>query len=342
MKFQDSTQIIKSLADSSRLRIVNSLLESPHYVEELAERLNLAVSTVSFHLKKLEEAGLVRKEKQQYYVMFFLNPDIFQLTLAELVSFENSEKVFQAQRIEQYRQKVINTFFPEGKLLRLPSQHKKRWIVLEEIARNFETGRKYTEAEINEMILKFYHDYCTIRRDLVDEKIMLRDGHHYWLNEQNKTGDCSPYSFEHSFRQSLNLSEHAVQKTKAKTRKHQMNRKQVLKNSYKQQQFPMGVFQLKNLQNGKILIGSSLNLPAMWNRLQAELKIGSHLNRLLQQEWQQFGPENFTYEVLETFPPHNDDPAHNYTDELALLEQIWLEKLQPFGEKGYNQPVKQR
>ena len=81
MKLQESLMIFKALSDSSRLLIVSSLLQKPQYVEELAQRLNLADSTVSFHLKKLETAQLVYKEKQQYYVIFHLNEQIFDSTL---------------------------------------------------------------------------------------------------------------------------------------------------------------------------------------------------------------------------------------------------------------------
>jgi len=56
MEVQQSISIMKALADSSRLMILNSLFEKPQYVEEIAERIDLAVSTVSFHLKKMEEA----------------------------------------------------------------------------------------------------------------------------------------------------------------------------------------------------------------------------------------------------------------------------------------------
>jgi hypothetical protein len=320
--------------------MVNALLEKPQYVEELAERLNLAASTVSFHLKKLEEARLVNKEKQQYYVLFSLNPAIFQLTLAELVAFENGEKAFQEKRIDQYRQKVIGTFFQQGKLMKFPAQHKKRWIVLETIAQKFEAGRQYSEAEVTAIILEFNDDYCTIRRELIDEKILQRDGQNYWLNEPKKVDRISLFSFEHSFQERQKTRGSATETGKNTKRSCEMNRKQVLKNSYKQQQFPMGIFQLKNLKNGKILIGSSVNLPAMWNRLQAQLKFGSHLNPILQQEWREFGPENFRYDVLEALEPHSASPTFNYADDLALLEEIWLEKLQPFGEKGYNKPLK--
>jgi len=45
--------------------------------------------------------------------------------------------------------------------------------------------------------------------------------------------------------------------------------------------------------------------------------------------------KHFLFEILETVTV-KDDPNFNLSDELTLLEMIWLEKLQPFGEKGYN------
>ena len=63
MGIKENIEIMKSLADASRLQVLNSLMEKPQYVEEIAQRMNLAVSTVSFHLKKLEKAGLVYKTK---------------------------------------------------------------------------------------------------------------------------------------------------------------------------------------------------------------------------------------------------------------------------------------
>jgi hypothetical protein len=65
------------------------------------------------------------------------------------------------------------------------------------------------------------------------------------------------------------------------------------------------------------------------------LKIGSHRNKALQQDWNEYGEQKFVFEILETVTV-KDDPNFNLSDELTLLEMIWLEKLQPFGEKGYN------
>jgi hypothetical protein len=181
MDFSKSIKIMKSLADTSRLRVFNSLMEKPHYVEELAHRLNLASSTVSFHLKKLESAGLISEQKDQYYIIYRINEDFLKLTLRELTSFDNIEKYAQDERLQNYRNKVVKTFFRSKKLIKLPVQRKKRMIVLDEYAEKFKKGKKYTEEEVNEIIKQSFDDYCTIRRLLIEEKLMKRDKQVYWL-----------------------------------------------------------------------------------------------------------------------------------------------------------------
>ena len=98
---------------------------------------------------------------------------------------------------------------------------------------------------------------------------------------------------------------------------------------------PAGVYQVKNTVNGKVLLGSSLNLEGPLNRHRFMLKIGSHTNKELQNDWNELGSENFIFEILEVVNI-KDDPNFNLKDELTLLEQIWLEELQPVGERGYN------
>ena len=67
MTQENALKIFKSLSDMSRLRIIQSLTKGDMYTELLAERLSLTPSTVSFHMKKLEDAGLVVPRKEQYY-----------------------------------------------------------------------------------------------------------------------------------------------------------------------------------------------------------------------------------------------------------------------------------
>jgi group I intron endonuclease len=114
-----------------------------------------------------------------------------------------------------------------------------------------------------------------------------------------------------------------------------MMSKQDLKREYRERKKPAGIFQVKNTVNGKVLLGSSLNLEGPLNSHRFMLTIGKHRNAALQKDWNDSGPEAFVFEVLEVVKVP-DDPDFNLSDELTLLEQIWIEKLQPFGERGYN------
>ena len=115
--------------------------------------------------------------------------------------------------------------------------------------------------------------------------------------------------------------------------------KSEIKRNYKQTLTPMGVYQLKNLVNGKILIGSSKNLPGRKNRFNMELEYGNTTNKELLKDIEEFGKENFQFEVLDYLEP-KEDPLYNYTEDLRTLEELWIEKLQPFDDKGYNKPVR--
>lgn len=114
-----------------------------------------------------------------------------------------------------------------------------------------------------------------------------------------------------------------------------IQRRKEINREYQERVKPSGVFQIKNLANGKILLGSSLNLEGPLNKHRFMLKINSHPNKELQKDWNELGPDQFSFEILETVKLE-DHPNFNLKDELTLLEEIWLEKLQPFGERGYN------
>ncbi|MGE5582490.1 MAG: GIY-YIG nuclease family protein [Bacillota bacterium] len=112
-------------------------------------------------------------------------------------------------------------------------------------------------------------------------------------------------------------------------------RRSELKQAYKNKPQKIGIFQITNLVSGKIFIGGTSNLDKVFNRHQAQLKFGSHPNKELQNDWNQSGPANFTFEILDELKP-NEDPDYNYNEDLKTLEELWLEKLQPYGEKGYH------
>ena len=111
--------------------------------------------------------------------------------------------------------------------------------------------------------------------------------------------------------------------------------KKELKRQYKEALPPMGVFKIENTVNGKILIGSTKNLPGKSNSTMFQLKQGTHMNKTLQQEYKQFGAAGFIFTVLDTLEPQ-EGIHYDYTEDLTTLENMWLQKLQPYGEKGYN------
>ena len=186
MNETEAIRLFKCLADKSRLQILKSLAIEDMDVERLAGRLDLTPATISFHLKKLSEAGAVRSYKNQYYTMYALCKDVFMTRILDVITETSDEADIQAQRDAQYRKRVIESFFEYGKLKAIPAQRKKERIILEEIAKAFEPGRTYTEREVNIIIADFHDDFCTIRRDMIGEKLMVRENGTYWLVTEKK------------------------------------------------------------------------------------------------------------------------------------------------------------
>jgi len=178
-----AVQLFKCLADATRLQLVKALADGPKYVELLSELLERTPSTISFHLKKLEETGIVSMHKEQYYAVATLNRDMLDQQLLHIICPEGETLDVQARREQLYREKVLENLFEYGKLKTIPVQRKKRRIVLEEIARRFESGRVYAEKEVNLIIADFHDDFCTLRREMIAEGIMERDKGQYWLKE---------------------------------------------------------------------------------------------------------------------------------------------------------------
>ena len=177
---KEKLALLKLLADETRLSILNILLREDSYVEKIACELGLTPATICYHLKKLEAAGVVNCARSQFYIIYSLNRDIFDRPLYELI--KKDEPVCSPE--EKYKKEVVAAFFKYGRLTQIPTQRKKREIVLSEIAKDFEAGRTYAECEVNEIIHKYHEDHCTIRREMIACGLMIRERETYW-----KVGD---------------------------------------------------------------------------------------------------------------------------------------------------------
>lgn len=116
-------------------------------------------------------------------------------------------------------------------------------------------------------------------------------------------------------------------------------KKKELKREYRQSHPTMGVYEIRNRVNEKVFIASALNLPGALNGSKLQLSAGSHPNKTLQSEWREFGSDNFAFEILDELAA-TEGPDHDYRADVAFLEDFWLEKVRPYGERGYNKKRK--
>ena len=113
--------------------------------------------------------------------------------------------------------------------------------------------------------------------------------------------------------------------------------KKQLKKDYQQTPRAIGVFLIRNNLNDKVFLAAGLDLRGLINRHKFQLTNGSHPNKQLQADWNEFGSNNFAFEIVDELSPRAGAEV-DYRAEVAFLEDLWLEKLKPFGERGYNLP----
>lgn len=81
---------------------------------------------------------------------------------------------------DQDNSQVVARFVQDGRLLIMPTKRSKLLAVLDHLAQAFETGRTYAETEVNAVLQGFHDDHAALRRYLVDEGFLAREGGVYW------------------------------------------------------------------------------------------------------------------------------------------------------------------
>ncbi len=188
---QEREQLVafyKALADVNRLKIVGLLAQRPYSVEELAELLRLKPPTVSHHLHRLAQAGLVSSRGESYYSVYRLEEKALEQQARRLLSRQDFTAAVSDLDVEGYDRKVVADFTrSDGSLKTIPAQQKKLEAVLRHVVKAFAPGRRYSEKQVNKLLLRFHTDTATLRRELVGSGLMQREGGggDYW-----RTGDA--------------------------------------------------------------------------------------------------------------------------------------------------------
>jgi len=178
--------VFKALADSSRLKLVGLLAQQPYTVEQLAAMLGLKPSTVSHHLSKLAEVGLVSARAEGYYSVYQLEKDALAASMQRIFSSEHIASVAADVDVNAFARKVVSDYsLSNGRLKTIPAERKKREAVLRHIVEAFAPDVRYTEKQVNEILLRFHDDTASLRRELIGYKLMAResDGSQYWRTD---------------------------------------------------------------------------------------------------------------------------------------------------------------
>ena len=180
---EELVTFFKALADKNRLKIVGLLAEKSYSVEELSELLQLKPPTVSHHLAKLVEAGLVKSHSESYYNVYQLDQSVLEAKTRSMFSQQELASVASEVDADAYDKKVIKDYSRrDGSLKTLPSQRKKLEAILRYVVRAFDVGKRYSEKQVNEILSHYHEDTATLRRELVGFGLMKREGGggEYW------------------------------------------------------------------------------------------------------------------------------------------------------------------
>lgn len=167
----------KVLGEPNRLKIIGLLTEKPRTVEQLGELLGVGVSTVSHHLTRLADAGLVAARTESYYRIYSVKTDALTAMAKALLQQAAKPAPPAHAALEEFERKVLATFLDdEGRIKAFPTQEKKCLVLIRHVLKSFEHGVKYPEKRVNQIIANYSADTARIRRAFVDYKFMAREG----------------------------------------------------------------------------------------------------------------------------------------------------------------------
>jgi hypothetical protein len=178
--FSQLLNFFKILGHETRLQIVGLLANQERSVGELAQALGLTEPTVSHHLAMMKELGLVGVRAKGTTRIYRLDASFLERMSCDIFSPANLTQLASGQTEESSEQKLLQTFIENGKIKEIPARRQKRLVVLQWLVNQFELGRRYPEAEINERLKQLHPDHAALRRYLVENGLMQREAGFYW------------------------------------------------------------------------------------------------------------------------------------------------------------------
>ncbi|MEA2507240.1 MAG: hypothetical protein QOH48_1858 [Actinomycetota bacterium] len=164
-------RLIGLLAEPERLRVAAALILGAKTAEEIEAATGSSPRVVVTSLNRLMDGGLVVQEADGYR---FDNDELWEAARAA------GRRRSEVDRKRSPEDEVLARFLKKGRLVSVPAARAKRVAVLDHLAQEFEPGHYYEEREVNRILKRFYDDYASLRRYLVDEGFLSRDAGKYW------------------------------------------------------------------------------------------------------------------------------------------------------------------
>jgi hypothetical protein len=185
-RIETALRFFKVLADESRLKILGILASRECSVEELAALLSLRAPTISHHLGRLKDLGLVTMRADGNTHLYRVELEALR-TLSKTVLSPDAVAALGENAVsgagDAWERKVLRDFFDGERLKEIPASRKKRSVVLRWLADRFEVGARYPESAVNATIARHHPDFATLRRELIGAQLMQRENGVYWRVE---------------------------------------------------------------------------------------------------------------------------------------------------------------
>lgn len=169
-------EVLRALADPERLAIAGALARTAADARTLAAATGLPVARVRRHLTRLGAAGVVGVDADRATYRL----DRESLRRAARQVGPSREPGVALGAIDEDEETVLRSYFRGGRLREIPARRAKRLVVLTRLAIEFDIGIHYSEAQVNETLHRFHPDHAALRRYLVDEGLLDREGGEYW------------------------------------------------------------------------------------------------------------------------------------------------------------------
>ncbi|MFB8426809.1 metalloregulator ArsR/SmtB family transcription factor [Priestia megaterium] len=174
----------KAVGDPTRIRIISLLKKGPLHGQAIAYKLGLQPPTITHHISKLRDVGLVYQRRQGNIIYFYLDSERLEYNSKAILNIGEESMENQDSKINnQDKLSIVKNFInSDGTLKQIPSQRKKKNVILAYLIRDLHQGKTYEERDLNEYIKNYHEDYATIRRELIMQHFMYRQNGEYELN----------------------------------------------------------------------------------------------------------------------------------------------------------------